>query len=304
MDYSRQELSLGKKDSEKLRKKVAVIVGIGALGSVAANLLARAGVNLWLIDRDLVEESNLQRQTLFDLADVGKLKAQVAKEKLEKVNKDIIIEAYAVDLDKDNVNLLNSDLVLDCTDNFETRFLINDYCKKNRINWIYSAAIENKGYLMNITEKTACFNCIFNNLKGYGTCDTVGVLNSATSMIASLQVSEAIKLLLGKNYEKNLLYINLDSNELKKIKANKSKNCRTCKGTYENLSKKTKVIKFCGSGIYQFKIKHDFNEIKTRLNGKSEPFFYKNLIIFNDRVLVKASSEDKAKADYSKYIGN
>src|SRR3989338_10822555 len=122
MDYSRQELSLGKKDSEKLRKKVAVIVGIGALGSVAANLLARAGVNLRLIDRDLVEESNLQRQTLFDLQDVGKLKAEVAKEKLKKINNEIKIDSYAVDLDKNHLVILHADLVLDCTDNFETRF--------------------------------------------------------------------------------------------------------------------------------------------------------------------------------------
>lgn len=303
MDYSRQELFLGK-NSDKLRKKKVAVVGVGALGSVAASLLARAGVNLILFDRDIVEESNLQRQSLFDLNDINKLKAEVAKRKLKKINNEIKIEAYTVDIDKDNIKLLDSDLVLDCTDNFETRFLINDYCKKNKINWIYSAAIENKGYLMNITEKTACFNCIFNNLKGYGTCDTVGVLNSATNLMASLQVSEAIKILLEKDYEKNMLYINLENNSFKKIKVNKNKNCKTCKGIHENLTKKNRIIKFCGSGIYQFKAKFDFNEVKKRLKGKNEPIFYKNLIIFRNRVLVKAGNENKAKSDYSKYIGN
>ena len=108
---------------------------------------------------------------------------------------------------------------------------------------------------MNVTEKTACFNCIFDSLKGYGTCDTIGVLNSVTNLVASLQVSEAIKILLNKNYEKDLIYVNLDANVFKKIKTNRNKKCKSCNGNYEYLDKKIKTIKFCGSGIYQFKEK-------------------------------------------------
>ena len=139
--YSRQMLlkEIGEEGQSKLDYKKVVIVGIGALGTVAAELLARAGIgSLRLIDRDVVEESNLQRQILFTEKDVGKSKSVMAAEKLKEINSLIKIESYPLHLDPKNVSLLqDADLVLDCTDNLETRFLINDHCRKEKIPWIY-----------------------------------------------------------------------------------------------------------------------------------------------------------------------
>ena len=124
---------LGKEAQAKLQNSLVAIVGLGALGTVSANLLCRAGVgHLVLVDRDLVELDNLQRQVLFDEGDISKPKAIRVAEKLRKINSEIKIESYFENLDQDTIDLLDTDLVLDCTDNLETRFLINDYCKKNK----------------------------------------------------------------------------------------------------------------------------------------------------------------------------
>ncbi|MEK6904076.1 MAG: HesA/MoeB/ThiF family protein [Nanoarchaeota archaeon] len=299
MDYSRQELYLGKKDSNSLRGKTACIVGLGALGSRVADLLARSGVNLKMIDRDIVEESNLQRQSLFFSDDVGKSKAKIALERLRKVNNKIRIESHDINLDKDNARLLDSDIVVDCTDNFLTRFLINDYCRKNRIKWIHGSAIENKGFLFNVIPGGACFRCVFNNLRGHGTCDTIGVLNTVTSLMASMQASEAIKILLGKNYERGLVYINLEKNDFRKFRVKKNKKCRTCNGSYEYLSKDVPVVSFCGSNKFQFKGKFDVGSVEKRLNGK-----FNDWVIKSDRIIIRARDEDEALKLFSKYIGD
>ena len=140
--YSRQELYIGKRRQDLLRKRTVSVVGIGALGSVSAELLARAGIGkLKLIDRDFIEKSNLQRQALFAEADVGKLKAKVACEKLKKINSDVEIEYFVDDLNADNAEIMKSDMILDCVDNMETRFLIDDYCAKKMIPWVHASAI-------------------------------------------------------------------------------------------------------------------------------------------------------------------
>src|SRR3989344_8093067 len=152
------------KGNNRLSKKTVVIVGLGSLGSYTSILLAKLGINLILIDRDIIERHNLERQVLYDKKDVGKLNALTAKEKLKKINNKIKIKEHAADLDYENIDLLKSDLVLDCTDNFETRFLINDYCKKNKIKWIYSSAIRNQGFVFVVDD--VCFSCIFKEAEG------------------------------------------------------------------------------------------------------------------------------------------
>lgn len=298
MDYSRQELYLGREESNKLRKKTVCIIGIGALGSRVSELLARSGVNLILIDRDVIEESNLQRQNLFDLKDVGKPKAEAAERKLKQINNEIRITSHDASLDKDNINLINSDIVIDCTDNFFTRFLINDYCSKNKIKWIHGSAIESKGYLFNIIPGEACFRCIFDKLKGYGTCNTVGVLNSITNFIASMQANEAVKILLGKRYENSLVYANLENNEIKKFKVKNNKDCKTCRGDYEYLSKNMPIVSFCGSNKFQFKGNFDAEKIKKNIGDKL------GWIVRKDRIVIKARDEAEAVKLFSKYVGN
>ena len=299
--------------TQKLQKSTVAVVGIGATGTATARLLLETGIgSIKLIDRDFVDTNNLQHQTLFTGKDVGMPKAVAAKAHLSKISNAKI--TYEVsDLDYKNTDLLaHADIVLDCTDNFETRFLINDYCKKQRIPWIYAAVIRNIGTVFSVMPKNACFRCIFNNHASLETCDTAGVSNATVSATASLQAAEAIKILLGQPREKNMLRIS--NHGLLKLKVNKNENCVCCKGTYEYLSGKkgSKIIKLCGTNSYQVKgkpvnLKLLLRKLKNS-NVSIKNFKYclnsDNITIFKDgRALVKADSAVKAKSIYSRLLG-
>src|SRR3989338_2556602 len=178
MRYSRQEIfpEIGKKGQQKLGKSSVAVIGLGALGSVSADLLARAGIGkLILIDRDVVEFSNLQRQSLFDETDIGKPKAVAAFEKLKKINSEVKVEFIIDDLNFENTNkdLKNISLILDCTDNLETRFLINDFSVKNKVPFIYASAVASKGYIFDIIPgRTACLRCFLKEAEHLDTCET------------------------------------------------------------------------------------------------------------------------------------
>ncbi len=307
MRYSRQEIFLGKKSQKILSKSKVAIVGLGALGTVSAELLTRSGVNLTLIDRDLIELTNLQRQTLFSEKDINKPKVLVAEKKLRRINSEIVIKSHFINLDFQNVNLLKSEVILDCTDNLETRFLINEFSVKNRIPFIYASAIKNNGYVFNVLNKP-CLKCILKNSKTTETCETTGVLNTITSMMASIQVNEAVKILTRNNPEKDLIYLNLENNALAKIKVNPDKNCPVCNGNFEYLSgKKQQVNNYCSTFI--FKEKFDYDSVKLKLKKLGAGQFQKAIIfnkltIFPDSVIIKTSSEKEAKSLYSRYIGN
>ena len=317
--YSRQEIYgyIGKIGQKKLFCAKIAIVGIGAIGSQTASLLARAGVgNLILIDRDSVELNNLQRQTLFNESDVGRLKSERAKKYLKKINSSINIVSYCEDLNNGNILKLigEVDLILDCTDNLETRFLINDYSLKHNIPWIYSAGIKMSSFLMNIVpNKTPCFSCVFKQPTSLETCQTSGVINSTTSLIASLQVSETIKILLNKKYETSLMQIDLKNNDFNKLIIKKRKDCATCGGDYIYLDSINPqgILKFCSTGNYQIGFgKIDLEKLKLSLEkiGKVDDFGscfkFKNMLIFERRALVKCKSEKDAKSLVSKYVGN
>ena len=313
MRYIRQEIFIGKENQEKIRKKSVSIVGLGALGSVSSELLTRAGIKeLVLIDRDIVEISNLQRQSLFDENDIGKSKALVLKEKLNKINNEVSIKSYFDNLDNENINLIKNDLILDCTDNLETRFLINEFCVKNKITFIHASAIGDNGFIFNVLPGTICFNCIFKEVSGLDSCETFGVLNTITHLISSIQVNEALKILLGEEHEKKLIYFNLNNNELVKINIKKKPGCRVCvKNVFDYLEgkKNKEIIKFCGSSNYLIKGKFDFENIKEKLkkekiNSVGNVIQFNNLTIFKNKVLIKANDEKEAKSLYSKYIGN
>jgi adenylyltransferase/sulfurtransferase len=183
-----------------------VIAGCGGLGAFAADLLCRAGVGrLILIDRDYVEFSNLQRQSLYEEADAaeGLPKAVAAARRLRAVNPDIEIQPEVADLTSDNIARLfqGAHVVLDGTDNFETRYLINDYCVKHGIPWIYGGAVATHGTVMPVKPgETACLKCVYPVAPPNGnvTCETVGVLNTVPALIATIQASEALKILAGK----------------------------------------------------------------------------------------------------------
>lgn len=314
--YSRQILlkEIGKEGQELISQKKVAIVGMGALGTVSAELLTRAGVgSLLLIDRDVVEESNLQRQTLFTEKDLGKSKAITAETKLQEINSAIKIEAEVIHLNSENIDLLNSaDLILDCTDNLKTRFLLNDYCKKNKKPWVYSAAIKTSGYVMPIFPYGPCLMCFLEeaNLE---TCDTSGVLNTLTTSIASLQTTKAIKIMLGKETESLLYHYDVWNGEFRKLKIRPKEGCETCQGKYVYLDNSNNTsIRFCSAGKYQIKgpVK-DFADLittwrelgKVKFDGTTLQF--QNIMFFKDgRALIKANSEEEAQAVYSKFIGN
>ena len=315
--YSRQILlkEISKEGQEILENKKVAIVGVGALGTVAAELLARAGVgSLILIDRDVVEESNLQRQTLFDEKSVGKSKVTAAKERINSINSTIKLETLAIHLNPQNINILQTaDLILECTDNLQTRFLINDYCKKEKKTWIYAAAIKTSGYVMPIFPDGACLQCFLSE-SSQETCDTVGVLNTITVSIASLQATLALKLLLGKEIESTLYHYNIWNQSFKKLNIKKKDNCLTCSGNYSHLERKetSKYIRFCSTGKYQvLGPKVDLREIKERWEklgtvvGDNSSIQFQNITLFNDgRALINAQSVEEAEAIYSRLVGN
>lgn len=326
MRYTRQEIfkGIGKKGQNKLRNSTAAIVGLGALGSVSAELLTRAGIGkLILIDRDAVELTNLQRQVLFDESDLGRPKALAAKEHLSRINSEVKTDFFIEDLNFGNIGkILNEGIgvILDCTDNMETRFLINDFSVKSKIPFIYSSAVGGRGCVFNvIPDKTACLRCFIKEAAQLDTCETAGILNTITNLISSVQADEAIKILLKKDFERNLLFFNIWKNELMKIKLNKNKSCVCCaENNFEYLGgkKSSKAVKLCGDNIFQIKTKSmggkQFSTLKNRLRkiGRVADFGYcinfdSKMTIFSDgRALIKAKDEKEAKSLYSRLVGN
>lgn len=206
--YSRQRLlpEIGDEGQSRLLESRAVVVGCGALGTVQASLLVRAGVGeTVLIDRDIVEATNLQRQTLFDESDAadGVPKAVAAARSLRAVNSEVRVVPEATDLTALNAERLlgTARVILDGTDNYETRYLINDVAVKRSLAWVYGAAVGTRGSIMPVVPgATACLACLFPSPPSVRqpTCDTAGVLNAVTALIASLQVAEALKILVGR----------------------------------------------------------------------------------------------------------
>jgi adenylyltransferase/sulfurtransferase len=227
--YSRQVLfsGVGLPGQDRIECAHVAVVGVGATGAAAASLLARAGVGtLTLIDRDFVEESNLQRQILFDEADAHDSlpKAEAARRKIAAFNSQIHLNANVADLVPGNIHALlqAADIVLDATDNFETRYLLNDYAIEQSKPWIYAAAVGSYAVTMNILPpQTACLACIFPAPPGGAveTCDTAGILNTAVNLAASIEVTEALKWIVGASdkMRRTLLSMDVWTNEWTEI---------------------------------------------------------------------------------------
>jgi molybdopterin/thiamine biosynthesis adenylyltransferase len=238
--YSRQILfaGIGEPGQQRLLASSAVIVGCGAIGAAAANLLARAGVGkLRIIDRDFVEPSNLQRQTLFDEADAlaALPKAIAAERKLRSINSSVSMEGIVADLSPSNAAdlLAQFDLILDGTDNFETRFLINDFAVQNGKPWIYAAAVASYGLTMTIRPgATPCLACLMETQQQglEQTCDTIGVLGPIVNLIASLEVAEAMKLLAGRTeaLHDRLISCDIWSGHFQSLRIPRNPDCHVC----------------------------------------------------------------------------
>lgn len=228
--YSRQALlkEIGERQHFLINGVIA-IVGLGALGTHSAELLARAGVeNLILIDDDVIEESNLQRQTLFAEENLGKSKVEVAKYKLQKINSRVKISIHESLLTEENVSLLNpADLILDCSDNLKVRFLVNKYCKEKKKIWIYSSAVKTSGYVMAIYPEGPCLECFLQEAELDSSC-TAGVLNTIIASISSLAVTLALKILTKQEIPKELYHYNIWKPEFRKLIVKKREDCMVC----------------------------------------------------------------------------
>lgn len=247
--YSRQVLfpGIGAEGQRRLASRSVAIIGVGATGAATAGLLARAGIGrLTLVDRDFVEPSNLQRQVLFDEEDAQAAlpKAEAARRHIARFNSEVEAVAQIADLVPGNVDALlrDAEIVLDCTDNFETRYLLNDFCVREGKPWIYAAAVGAYAATMNILPQeidsaapTACLACIFpaapqGNVE---TCDTAGILSTAVNFAASLQSTEALKFLTGQAHRmrRTLLSFDLWTGDRGEISAGKPRaGCEVCQG--------------------------------------------------------------------------
>jgi adenylyltransferase/sulfurtransferase len=332
--YSRQVLfpGIGADGQRRLMESRVAIVGCGATGSALASLLARAGVgNLRIIDRDYVEPSNLQRQVLFDEKDAADSlpKAIAACRKIVLFNSQIVAEPHVSDLTPENVDqlLASVQLILDGTDNFETRYLINDYAVKNSLPWIYVSAVGSYAATMNVVPgETACLACLFPDVPEgmVETCDTAGILNSAVNLAASIAATETLKLLTRARQQlrRTLLSHDLWLNRRAEIFAgNPRPGCRTC-GTrdFVHLAGAGRPhITLCGRNSVQIHEHHrpvNLDDMSKRLQPHGsvrhtdfilkfwkEPY---ELTLFPDgRAIIKGTTDTAlARSLYARYIGN
>ena len=335
--YSRQILfnGIGKEGQRRLLESRALIVGCGALGSAHAESLARAGVGrVRIADRDFVEVSNLQRQTMFTEQDAAERipKAIAAANHIREINSEIVVESEVTDVNHSNVEALikDCDVVLDGTDNFATRYLINDACVKHKINWVYGAAVGSYGVTMTIQpHQTPCLRCVFEEAPpaaGAPTCDTAGVIMPIISIVASVQVAEALKLLTGQNesLHRSLMQFDVWRNEWRKINPGPpSADCATCaQGNFATLEAAAGdfAAVLCGRNAVQISPTQtttlNFEELAERLRPAGEVKFNDYLLrfqtgefeltVFQDaRSIIRGTSEIKtARSLYAKYIGN
>ena len=331
--YSRQVLlkEIGAEGQRKLSESRVVIVGCGATGSALASLLARSGVGkLRIIDRDFVEPSNLQRQTLFDENDAGESvpKAIAAARQIARFNSQIVVEPQVADLTPANADSLlgGCELLLDGTDNFETRYLLNDYALKNSVAWIYAAAVGTYAVTMNILPgETACLACIFpESPRGtVETCETAGILNSAVNLVGSIAATEALKFLVGarEKMRRTLLSWDVWSNERAEVAADKPRaGCRACLGEFVHLAGEGRPhITLCGRNSVQIHEQQrlvDFAELSTRLQPlgsvRHNEFVLKfwrepyEMTLFPDgRAIIKGTTDTGvARSLYARYVGS
>jgi molybdopterin/thiamine biosynthesis adenylyltransferase len=332
--YSRQELfkGIGVEGQQRLKASRVAVVGCGATGSSAVALLARAGVgHIRVVDRDYVEASNLQRQTLFDEHDAAESipKALAAAKKISEVNSDIEVDGRVADLTPSNVTELlgNAHLILDATDNFETRYLINDFAVQQNTPWIYMAAVGAYSLTMNILpNETACLSCIFPVAPGgtVETCDTAGILNSTANLVASIGVTEALKFLVGAKdkLRRSLLSFDLWSNDRSEIMTAKPRiDCPTCQQrNFPHLSGEWRPhITLCGRNsvqIHEHRRPVSFTEMNIRLaphgTVKHNDFVLKfwrdeyEMTLFPDgRAIIKGTTDTaKARSLYARFVGS
>jgi len=334
--YSRQILfkEIGKDGQQRLLDSRVLLVGAGALGASHAEMLARAGVGrLRIVDRDFVEFTNLQRQTLYKEQDATDRlpKAVAAKRRIAEINSEIIVEEQVADVNNSNVGSLidGCDIVIDGTDNFQVRYVVNDACVKHNTPWIYGAAGSSYGTTMTvIPSETPCLRCVFEEMPDAGsapTCDTAGVIMPIISSIAAVQVAEAIKLLTGNRdaLHRSLMQIDVWQNDWRKIKlAGPNPDCVACgKREFQFLDAESQEFAavLCGRDAVQIAppnpTKIDLKALAEKLTPLGDVRVNEYLLRFNHnsteltvftdgRAIIKGTDDvSAARSLYAKYVG-
>jgi molybdopterin/thiamine biosynthesis adenylyltransferase len=337
--YSRQILfgEIGEAGQQRLLDSSAVIVGCGALGTALANLLVRAGVGkLRIVDRDFVEPSNLQRQTLFEESDAREAlpKAVAAERRLRSINSGVAVEGIVADVSPKNAEELmrGFPLILDGTDNFETRFLLNDVAIHLNVPWIYAAVVASYGVTLTVKPgQTACLACALETGDGNGsqaagsedTCDTIGVLGAAAGVIASIEAAEAIKLLSGKSEIAGGRLASFDvwSGKYQAVRVARNPDCRACvRRDFRYLEGEAQPhLTMCGRDSVQIHERHrqlDLSALGKRIgptvaevreNGFLLRFRvppYEMTIFADGRAIIKGTRDASvARSLYARYIG-
>ena len=332
--YSRQHLfaPIGITGQQKLGAARVAVVGAGALGTVISNHMVRAGVGFTrIIDRDIIEWSNLQRQTLYDEADAAeaKPKALAAAEKLSKVNSQVQIEPMVTDLTAANAERLlrDVDLILDGTDNFATRFLINDVAVLHRLPWIYAGAVASRGMVAPFLPDGPCFRCLFPDDPDHAhgeTCDTVGVIGPLTDIVGSLASTLALKCIVGAPIARTLTHLDVWEGRQSTMKLPaKQENCSTCGRrifSYLHTDRAPETVSLCGRDTIQvtpntnrtLSLDALAKEVRAVAQSVTQtPFFVRVMIdtftltVFSDgRALIQGTSDTGvARSLYARYVG-
>ncbi len=334
--YSRQISfdPIGDKGQQRIRHSCVAVLGCGALGTASAEMLARGGIGgLILIDRDFVEESNLQRQSLFSEEDArqGLPKAVAARQALQKLNSEVEVTAWVRDLDGANIasSTEGCRILIDGTDNFETRFLINDFAVNRQIPWIYGAALGSFGVALAIDPKagSACLQCLMEELPLAGsveTCETVGILATAIHAVASFQVAEALRFLSGTGFTGRILQADTWTGSWRTVplSAQADPDCRCCglrRFRYLELLPAQSQARLCGRNAVQLRPSRpgqvDLEGLARRLRHSvrvsCNPYLLRigaedcDIALFRDGRSIVRGTEDpaRARALYSRYVG-
>jgi adenylyltransferase/sulfurtransferase len=334
--YSRQVLfaPIGEEGQKAIRRSRVAIVGVGAMGSVSSEMLVRAGVGyLRLIDRDYVDVTNLQRQSLFDEQSLEQSlpKAVAAAERLRQINRDVAIEEDVVDLNSSNADRLidDVDLVLDGTDNFEARYLLNDVCVDKGLPWIYAACVGSYGMSFVVRPgKTACLRCVIETEPPPGTsptCDTAGIIAPIVRAVVAFQVTEALKILVGKEEDlvDAVLAIDLWKGVFETYKPSApKKQCPACglrDFSYMKGESEAQTVSLCGRNAVQVRpsTMHEMplEDLAERLGQLGEvkvnPYLLrakigdKEVVLFKDGRAIIHGTDDPSEARglYARYVG-
>lgn len=337
--YQKQYLFklLGKEGQKKICTSRVLVAGSGALGSLIAETLARAGVGfLRIIDRDIVELDNLHRQVLFDESDAKAAlpKAVAAARRLRAINSSVAIEPMVADIEFTNIEgfVRDVDLVMDGTDNFETRYLLNEVCVKLGKTWIYAGCVGSEGMTMTVIPgKTPCLRCVFESAPAVEvrqTCDTAGILAPAAFIAASFASTEALKLLGGndKAVSRDLFRFDVWSRRSQSLSVQglvRTSDCPVCaQRKFDRLSGKhvSRAVVLCGRNAVQITAKEagvrKFRELSARLKKAGKVTFndfvlrvdlkkYVMTVFFDGRTIVRGTSDiARAKSIYARYIGS